>query len=171
MSAQATLSKYRDKRHFHLTSATCEEEASKADSGLFVVQRHAARSLHYDFRLELDGTLKSWAILKGPSLDPSVKRNAVEVEDHPVAYAAFEGEIPQGQYGAGTVIVWDRGHWSPVGNAREGLREGSPRIRPGGRKTARALVPGAHEKATGREARTSRCWSSDRRACCDLQRR
>ena len=98
------------------------------------MQKHAATRLHYDFRLELDGTLKSWAVPKGPSLDPSQKRLAVHVEDHPLEYAKFEGVIPPKQYGAGTVLIWDRGTWQPQGNPRDGYRKGVLKFRLDGRK-------------------------------------
>jgi ATP-dependent DNA ligase LigD phosphoesterase module/ATP-dependent DNA ligase LigD polymerase module len=98
------------------------------------VQKHDARNIHYDFRLELDGVLKSWAIPKGPSLDPAQKRLAIQVEDHQVSYAEFEGVIPPDQYGAGTVIIWDGGTWEPIGEPREGLSVGKLEFRLHGEK-------------------------------------
>lgn len=114
------VSEYTRKRNFDITSEPPETSdrphAGKGQALTFVIHKHDARNLHYDFRLELDGTLKSWAVPKGPSLDPKNKRLAVHVEDHPLGYGTFEGSIPEGQYGAGDVIVWDRGIWQPHGD-------------------------------------------------------
>ncbi|HEX8593442.1 MAG TPA: DNA ligase D [Pseudomonas sp.] len=120
-------SEYARKRNFDITGEPAESPGRGSVKGKalsFVIHKHDARSLHYDFRLELDGTLKSWAVPKGPSLDPSNKRLAVQVEDHPLGYASFEGSIPEGQYGAGDVIVWDRGIWQPHGDPRETYKQG-----------------------------------------------
>jgi bifunctional non-homologous end joining protein LigD len=117
------LERYKRKRDFRKTAEPGGKLGRKSGDS-FVIQKHAARALHYDFRLELDGVLKSWAVPKGPSLNPADKRLAIEVEDHPLAYGGFEGTIPKGQYGGGNVIIWDRGRWHPDGDARAGYRKG-----------------------------------------------
>ena len=117
------LKTYQAKRRFGITA----EPKGKIDrnrGNAFVIQKHAARRLHYDLRLELDGVMKSWAVTRGPSLVPGEKRLAVEVEDHPIAYNKFEGTIPQGEYGGGTVMIWDRGHWRPENDPHKGLAKG-----------------------------------------------
>lgn len=119
------LARYRSMRDFSRTAEPRGKPLPKPKPGFsFVVQKHAARRLHYDFRLELDGVLLSWAVPKGPSLDPSVKRLAMEVEPHPLEYGGFEGTIPAGEYGAGTVMVWDRGSWTPDGDPHRALEKG-----------------------------------------------
>jgi bifunctional non-homologous end joining protein LigD len=125
--AKRKLAAYRAKRDFKLTAEpTGQGPVTNSPRRRFVVQKHAARRLHYDLRLELDGVFKSWAVTKRPSLDPKVKRLAVEVEDHPLDYGDFEGTIPTGQYGGGTVQLWDRGYWRPDGakSAEQMLEKG-----------------------------------------------
>lgn len=127
------LDSYLAKRNFAVTTEPASGGRS-FNGRSFVIQKHWASKLHYDFRMELNGTMKSWALPKGPSLDPKDKRMAIAVEDHPIAYAAFEGTIPAKQYGAGKIIIWDRGTWEPVGNADAGLRSGNLKFRLHGEK-------------------------------------
>lgn len=137
------LGTYKKKRRFNETPEPEGKVEKAADKLTFVVQRHDASRLHYDFRLEADGVLKSWAVPKGPSLNPSDKRLAVMVEDHPVSYGTFEGDIPEGNYGAGHVDVWDHGTYEPVNEKGEvitekeflqNLKEGSIKFAMKGRK-------------------------------------
>jgi bifunctional non-homologous end joining protein LigD len=118
----ARLRSYRAKRRFDVTAEPRGKVGKRGHA--FVIQKHAATRLHYDLRLQLDGVMKSWAVTRGPSLVPGEKRLAVQVEDHPVAYNKFEGTIPKGEYGGGTVMVWDRGHWRPEGDPHKGLAKG-----------------------------------------------
>src|ERR1043166_1748500 len=120
------LEEYKQKRDFRKTPEPPPERIAARGKPLsYLLQKHDATRLHYDFRLELDGMLLSWAVTRGPSLDPADKRLAVRTEDHPLAYGEFEGTIPKGQYGGGTVMLWDEGTWEPKGDPRLGLRKGN----------------------------------------------
>ncbi|HVY04428.1 MAG TPA: DNA ligase D [Burkholderiales bacterium] len=146
------LAPYHRKRDFKHTPEPRGTVAGRHRSLSFVIQKHAARRLHYDFRLELDGTLKSWAVPKGPSLDPDDKRLAVHVEDHPLEYGKFEGVIPEGHYGAGNVQIWDRGTWTPIGDAAKSYRAGKIKFQLDGEKLhggwtlVRTRLPGSGDK-------------------------
>ena len=129
-----TLDAYRRKRDFSRSPEPKGTGPHATGDGEFVVQKHHARRLHYDLRLEIDGVLKSWAVPKGPSLDPTQKRLAVHVEDHPLEYGQFEGVIPAGEYGAGSVIVWDRGRWNPLVGGLEGYQKGKLKFELSGTK-------------------------------------
>ena len=122
---EMALEEYRRKRDFQKTPEPPPSRIKARESQLsYLVQKHDATRLHYDFRLELDGVLLSWAVTKGPSIDPADKRLAVRTEDHPLSYGSFEGTIPKGQYGGGTVMLWDTGSWEPVGDPHAGLKKG-----------------------------------------------
>ena len=116
------LERYRAKRDFAKSSEPEGAGGPRGRGSVFVIQKHDATSLHYDFRLEVDGVLKSWAVPKGPSTDPREKRLAIRTEDHPLDYAEFEGVIPEGEYGAGSVLIWDRGTYRNITEKDDGLR-------------------------------------------------
>lgn len=119
------LEQYRQKRDFTRTPEPSPGRVRVKHKQLaYLIQKHDATRLHYDFRLEWQGVLLSWAVTKGPSLNPADKRLAVRTEDHPLAYGGFEGTIPKGEYGGGTVMLWDKGTWEPVGDAQSGLEQG-----------------------------------------------
>jgi bifunctional non-homologous end joining protein LigD len=122
------LAEYKARRDFGKTPEPAPKRA-KSKGNSFVIQKHAARRTHFDFRLEHDGVLKSWAVTKGPSLDSSQKRLAVMTEDHPLEYGGFEGVIPKGEYGAGPVMIWDEGTWEPLNDPDEGLAKGDLKFR------------------------------------------
>jgi bifunctional non-homologous end joining protein LigD len=131
----ASLTEYKKKRKFDKTPEPGPTKKRTKSGRIFVVQKHRATQLHYDFRLEADGVLKSWAVPKGPSLDPTVKRLAMQVEDHPVDYAKFEGVIPEGEYGGGTVMVWDYGTYDPeTDDVSSALRSGELKFELDGQK-------------------------------------
>jgi bifunctional non-homologous end joining protein LigD len=132
----ASLTEYKKKRKFDKTPEPGPTRKRTKTGKMFVIQKHRASQLHYDFRLEADGVLKSWAVPKGPSLDPTVRRLAMQVEDHPVDYAKFEGVIPEGEYGGGTVMVWDYGTYEPENaeDVSEALRKGELKFTLNGEK-------------------------------------
>src|SRR5215208_6833673 len=150
------LEVYHSKRNFKNTPEPKGRVVRRKTPGWsFVVQKHAASHLHYDFRLELDGILLSWAVPKGPSFDPADKRLAMQTEDHPIEYGGFEGTIPKGQYGGGTVMLWDVGHWTPKGDAKADLARGNLKFTLDGEKLAGgwALIRthgGKYSKSDGR---------------------
>lgn len=161
MGQNMGLTEYRGKRDFKVTSeprGTKRSAPSARSHDLrFVIQEHHASHLHYDFRLELEGVLKSWAVPKGPPLKPGVKRLAVQVEDHPVSYGSFEGTIPEGEYGAGTVRIWDEGTWnsnsSSESSARNALKNGVLKFELHGRR-----LRGQWALVRMKRAKTDNAW-------------
>ncbi len=148
------LETYREKRLFERTPEPKGKAEATASGNLYIIHTHAASHLHYDLRLELDGVLKSWAVPKGPSLRPAEKRLAVHVEDHPIEYGAFEGIIPEGEYGGGTVMLWDRGTWEPEGDPRQGYAKGDLKFKLHGQKLKGSWVLARMKgKAAGKEGK------------------
>ena len=154
-----SLKEYREKRDFRASpepaGLASKEQSKRSRSRIYVIQKHQASRLHYDFRLEHNGMLLSWAVPKGPSLDPSVKRLAIQVEDHPLEYAQFEGVIPDGQYGAGTVMVWDIGTWRPEqDDVADAIKKGELKLTLRGKKLRGSWVL-VRTPGYGRNARKS----------------
>jgi bifunctional non-homologous end joining protein LigD len=155
------LTEYKRKRRFGVTSEPAGKtpRAKRTKTLAFVVQKHRASRLHYDFRLEWQGVLLSWAVPKGPSLDPSVKRLAMQTEDHPLEYAKFEGIIPEGEYGGGTVMIWDRGTWTPESaNVDAALRKGDLKFRLAGEKLTGSWVLVRTRGRPGGDASSRPAW-------------
>jgi bifunctional non-homologous end joining protein LigD len=151
--AKSRLSLYQQKRDFTKTAEPSgKSKVAPAQYPRFVIQKHAARRLHYDLRLEVDGVFKSWAVTKGPSLDPKDKRLAVQTEDHPLDYGDFEGTIPAGEYGGGTVMLWDRGFWASDGDPAKSLAKGELRFTLAGEKLQGSwvLVRLRHDREGGK---------------------
>lgn len=145
------LETYRAKRDFTRTSEPAGEARPRKGKRAYLIQKHEARNLHFDFRLEYEGVLKSWAVPRGPSMDPADKRLAVRTEDHPVEYGKFEGVIPKGQYGGGTVMLWDVGTWTPIGDPEEGFREGKLKFELHGKRIKGAFALIRLRSDTGRK--------------------
>src|ERR1700679_3382072 len=148
-TAEVSLRSYSSKRNFKKTAEPAPDLDADASSRLYVVQKHAAHraGLHWDFRLEYGGVLWSWAVPKGPSLDPAYKRMAIHVEDHPINYGEFGGVIPAGEYGGGAVETWDRGTWEPLDNPNEGVRKGELKfVLAGQRLKGRFTLVRLHQK-------------------------
>jgi bifunctional non-homologous end joining protein LigD len=157
-TSDSKLARYRSKRDFTKTAEPSGSGATaRAVRRRFVIQKHAASQLHYDLRLELDGVFKSWALPRGPSFDPREKRLAVEVEDHPLDYGDFEGTIPAGEYGGGTVQLWDRGHWTPEGDTpqAEALKKGNLKFRVDGERLHGSWVLVRMKRSGNRSSRTN----------------
>ena len=172
MAGDSKLSRYATKRDFTKTKEPQGASAVRPSDRLrFVVQKHDARRLHYDLRLELDGVFKSWAVTRGPSLNPADKRLAVEVEDHPLDYGDFEGTIPEGQYGGGTVQLWDRGYWAPEGghSPEEAFASGDLKFTLDGKKLhgSWVLVRMKHDRAGGKRTNWLLIKHSDAAAADD----
>jgi bifunctional non-homologous end joining protein LigD len=153
------LDEYRKKRNFKASpepAGSSQKPTTSKKQLIYVIQKHRATQLHYDFRLEHNGVLLSWAVPKGPSLDPRVKRLAMQVEDHPIEYANFEGGIPEGEYGGGTVMVWDKGYWEPeVDDVDRALQKGDLKFALHGKKLRGSWVL---VRTRGYGSRSDRSW-------------